>query len=228
MEIGIVGLPNVGKSTLFNALTCAGAEASNYPFCTIEPNVGIVAIPDKRLDKLFEMFKPPKKTAAFIKFVDIAGIVKGATWTHSLASGDLSDAGATKSWTSGLLTMSWTHAFTWESSTHYLNWVGGSTNHYQIGASNNRAMTSLSLTSSDYTAGIESVTLTCGKATGSTVTIDVYVGGDKVASNVAVSQTGSSSAQKITFDKLYQGSLRIDFNQSTSSKAFYLKALQIN
>lgn len=157
------------------------------------------------------------------------GIVKGATWTHSLASGDLSDAGATKSWTSGLLTMSWTHAFTWESSTHYLNWVGGSTNHYQIGASNNRAMTSLSLTSSDYTAGIESVTLTCCKATGSTVTIDVYVGGNKVAEDVAVSKTGTpTSAQKITFDKLYQGSLRIDFKQSTSSKAFYLKALQIN
>lgn len=157
------------------------------------------------------------------------GIVKGATWTHSLANGDLSDAGATKSWTSGLLTMSWTHAFTWESSTHYLNWVGGSTNHYQIGASNNRAMTSLSLTSSDYTAGIESVTLTCCKANGSTVTIDVYVGGNKVAEDVAVSTTGTTtSAQKITFDKLYQGSLRIDFKQSTSSKAFYLKALQIN
>lgn len=157
------------------------------------------------------------------------GIVKGATWTHSLASGDLSDAGATKSWTSGLLTMSWTHAFTWESSTHYLSWVGGKTNHYQIGASSNRAMTSLSLTSSDYTAGIESVTLTCCKASDNTVTIDVYVGGNKVVSDVAVSTTGTiTSAQKITFDKLYQGSLRIDFKQSTSSKAFYLKALQIN
>ena len=86
MEIGIVGLPNVGKSTLFNALTQAGAEASNYPFCTIEPNVGIVPIPDKRLDALFELFKPPKKTAAFIKFVDIAGIVKGASKGEGLGN----------------------------------------------------------------------------------------------------------------------------------------------
>ena len=86
MEIGIVGLPNVGKSTLFNALTQAGAEASNYPFCTIEPNVGIVAIPDKRLDTLFDMFKPPKKPAAFIKFVDIAGIVQGASQGEGLGN----------------------------------------------------------------------------------------------------------------------------------------------
>ena len=86
MEIGIVGLPNVGKSTLFNALTQAGAEASNYPFCTIEPNVGIVPIPDKRLDALFDLFKPPKKTAAFIKFVDIAGIVKGASKGEGLGN----------------------------------------------------------------------------------------------------------------------------------------------
>ena len=86
MEIGIVGLPNVGKSTLFNALTQAGAEASNYPFCTIEPNVGIVPIPDTRLDALFDLFKPPKKTAPFIKFVDIAGIVKGASKGEGLGN----------------------------------------------------------------------------------------------------------------------------------------------
>ena len=79
MEIGIVGLPNVGKSTLFNALTKAGAASSNYPFTTIDPNVGIVSLPDKRLDKLFEIFQPPKKTSAYIKFVDIAGLVKGAS-----------------------------------------------------------------------------------------------------------------------------------------------------
>ncbi|MDR0646218.1 MAG: redox-regulated ATPase YchF [Elusimicrobiota bacterium] len=86
MEIGIVGLPNVGKSTLFNALTNAGAQASNYPFTTIEPNVGVVAIPDKRLDELFDIFKPPKKTAAFIRFVDIAGIVRGASKGEGLGN----------------------------------------------------------------------------------------------------------------------------------------------
>lgn len=86
MEIGIVGLPNVGKSTLFNALTCAGAEASNYPFCTIEPNVGIVPIPDKRLDGLHELFGRVKKTAAFLKLVDIAGIVQGASKGEGLGN----------------------------------------------------------------------------------------------------------------------------------------------
>ena len=79
LNLGIVGLPNVGKSTLFNAITNAGAESANYPFCTIEPNVGMVAVPDERLDKLAEMYHPKKKTPAVIEFVDIAGLVKGAS-----------------------------------------------------------------------------------------------------------------------------------------------------
>ncbi len=86
MEIGIVGLPNVGKSTLFNALTDAGAQSSNYPFTTIEPNVGVVPVCDRRLDILFDIFKPPKKTPAFIKFVDIAGLVKGASKGEGLGN----------------------------------------------------------------------------------------------------------------------------------------------
>ena len=79
MKLGIVGLPNVGKSTLFNALTKAGAQAANYPFCTIDPNVGIVPVPDKRLDVLAEMYNPEKLTPATIEFVDIAGLVRGAS-----------------------------------------------------------------------------------------------------------------------------------------------------
>ena len=71
MKLGIVGLPNVGKSTLFNAITRAGAEAANYPFCTIEPNVGVVSVPDKRLDKLAEIYNPEKYTPAVVEFVDI-------------------------------------------------------------------------------------------------------------------------------------------------------------
>ena len=77
MKLGIVGLPNVGKSTLFNAITNAGAEAANYPFCTIDPNVGTVAVPDERLDWLAEVHQPKKVTPAVIEFVDIAGLVKG-------------------------------------------------------------------------------------------------------------------------------------------------------
>ncbi|MBT3392687.1 MAG: redox-regulated ATPase YchF [Elusimicrobiaceae bacterium] len=86
MQVGIVGLPNVGKSSLFNALTKAGAQSSNYPFTTIDPNVGMVAVPDKRLDRLFEIFNPPKKTASLIKFVDIAGLVKGASKGEGLGN----------------------------------------------------------------------------------------------------------------------------------------------
>ena len=84
MKLGIVGLPNVGKSTLFNALTNAGAESANYPFCTIEPNVGVVVVPDKRMDKLAEMYNPEKYTPAIIEFVDIAGLVKGAAQGEGL------------------------------------------------------------------------------------------------------------------------------------------------
>ena len=90
MKLGIVGLPNVGKSTLFNAITQADAESANYPFCTIEPNVGIVDVPDERLDKLAEMYHPKKVTHAYIEFVDIAGLVKGASKGEGLGNKFLS------------------------------------------------------------------------------------------------------------------------------------------
>lgn len=90
MKLGIVGLPNVGKSTLFNAITNAGAEVANYAFCTIEPNVGVVAVPDYRLDELAKMYSPKKITPAVIEFVDIAGLVKGASKGEGLGNKFLS------------------------------------------------------------------------------------------------------------------------------------------
>ena len=95
MKLGIVGLPNVGKSTLFNAITTAGAEAANYPFCTIEPNVGMVTVPDTRLEWLRDVYQPKKFTPAVIEFVDIAGLVKGASKGEGLGNKFLSNIRAT-------------------------------------------------------------------------------------------------------------------------------------
>ena len=90
MKLGVVGLPNVGKSTLFNAITKAGAQAANYPFCTIEPNTGMVLVPDSRLDVLADMYHPKKVTPTTIEFVDIAGLVKGASQGEGLGNKFLS------------------------------------------------------------------------------------------------------------------------------------------
>ena len=90
MKLGMVGLPNVGKSTLFNAITNAGAQSANYTFCTIEPNIGMVSVPDERLDRLAEMYQPDKFTPATIEFVDIAGLVKGASQGEGLGNKFLS------------------------------------------------------------------------------------------------------------------------------------------
>ena len=95
MKLGIVGLPNVGKSTLFNAITNAGAESANYPFCTIDPHVGVVAVPDSRLDWLSDFHKPKKTTPAVVEFVDIAGLVKGASKGEGLGNKFLSNIRAT-------------------------------------------------------------------------------------------------------------------------------------